>query len=154
MGWHKSRVLADADPDYGHSIGHVGKTPVLILAMSVDKRWRAVARMRSFAVFHWTRMVWGKHAWGWLKVQTIARIKPQAGMTKLDKLRDFTLEEHQAVIRAMHRRMREIHGRTTYHAEIMFNHRFQIAGFNRGQRATVVQRNKALGGAKPVRYRA
>lgn len=106
-------MIGDADPDTRHSIAYISGTPVLILAMSRDKKWRVVARMSSFVIFCRYRHPtcrYGDHWYGeyWYRVRRIARMKPYRGTASVAKLQDFTFEEHQAVIHAMHSAMRRV----------------------------------------------
>lgn len=99
-------MIGDADPDTRHSIAYISGTPVLILAESLNKKWRVVARMSSFVIFCRNRHLTWSYGEHWYRVRRIARMKPYRGTASVAKLQDFTFEEHQAVIHAMHSAMR------------------------------------------------
>lgn len=105
----------------GPSVMRINKAPCLVLAMSAKPgpkkasqggTWIAVARMGYFAIY---REAWGTNwstayakrtatmARNWYEQRRIARRRPQHGKAYLEKLSDFDLDEHQAVIAAMNR---------------------------------------------------
>lgn len=104
------RRLRLQDHDHVHAIGYIGYTPVIILAESPNKKWRAVAHMGSFKIYERVYAQWGSplgNGYQWRVAQTIARLRPYRGAATVKKLSDFTFEEQQSVIRALHRRISE-----------------------------------------------
>lgn len=97
----------DPEGTYHPSLMKIQGTWVLCLGRSIDQKYYAVARLGSFVIYQRLAkhggMNWRGGVQMWVSLQRIARQTPHKGRMSLAGLTDFTLLEHQTVLRALDR---------------------------------------------------